>query len=333
LDAGNTGLNKSDFRREKMMNKKGHLVIGAIAVATVMLLASSCTTSNNNQPIITSLERGGQGVIPLGSLQVTCIASDPDGDELSYDWSASGGEVSGDGDTVTWTAPASEGSYSVAVTVTDGHGGQVTDYRTIIVRANNPPAIASLIADAQWTTPLSSVQVTCTASDADGDELSYDWSASGGDISGTGPVVSWAAPQEVGTYSITVVVTDGYGGEDARSVSLSAALSPPLTIEGLIVTAEGHPYLTEITPGYEYKVLQTREYYIECIASDTNGGLVYEWSCDGGQISGGGSTITWTAPNTAIELTVTVTVVVSDGVGNRVSRDVLLQVMTCGCAF
>jgi hypothetical protein len=321
-------LNKKVFVKHDLIE-----ICLAIMAAAVLLSASSCTTPTNHQPTITSLEAEAERTTPSGSLQVMCTASDPDGDELSYEWSASAGEVSGDGDTVTWTAPASEGSYSVAVAVTDGHGGEVMDYVAITVSANNPPTIASLTADAEWTTPLGSLQVTCTASDPDGDELSYEWSASGGDISGIGAIVNWTAPQEVGAYEVTVVVRDGHGWEDTRSVSLSVALGPPLSIENLIIAAKGHAYLIEITAGYEYKVLQTKEYDIECIASDTDGELLYEWTCDGGEISGAGSVITWTAPHTGVKVTVTITVVVSDGVGNRVSKDLLLQVVTCGCEF
>jgi len=297
----------------------------------VLFSASSCTTPTNHQPIITSLEAKSEWAAPLDSLQVTCIASDPDGDELSYDWSASGGELSGAGDTVTWVAPTSEGSYSVAVAVTDSRGGEVTDHVAITVRTNNAPTIASLIADIDWTTPAGSLRMTCTASDPDGDEMTYEWAAAAGDISGTGAIVNWTAPQEVGTYDITVVVRDGHGWEDTRSVSLSVALGPPLTIENLIVTAKGHIYLIEITPGYEYTALATAEYYIECIASDTNGGLVYEWVCTGGSVSGEGSLITWSAPYTSDYLTVTVKVF--DGVGNWVTKSVVFQVVTCTCFF
>jgi hypothetical protein len=303
----------------------------AIMTAVVLFSALSCTTPTNHQPIITSLETEAEWTVPLGSLQVTCIASDPDGDELSYEWSASAGELSGNGDTVTWVAPTSEGSYNVAVAVADGRGGEVTDHVAITVRTNNAPTIAGLIADADWTTPAGSLRVTCNASDPDGDEMSYEWASAAGDISGTGAVVNWTAPQEVGTYNITVVVRDGHGWEDTRSVSLSVALGPPLTIENLIVTAKGHIYLIEITPGYEYTVYRTAEYYIECIAPDTNGGLFYEWSCNGGDISGEVSLVTWTAPDTPAY--VTVTVKVFDGVGNWVRKSVVFQVVTCTCFF
>ena len=310
------------------MNRKRRLVIMVIVAAAVLFLASSCTTSTNRQPIITSLEAEAERTTPSSSLQVMCSASDPDGDQLGYIWSASAGEISGDGDTVTWAAPLSEGSYSVAVTVTDGGGGEVISQVTITVRANNPPYISSLVADADWTTPSGSLQVTCTASDPDGDGLSYEWSASGGSIIGTGAAVNWIAPREVGIYDITVLVTDSQGGEDTRSIALIASSGPWPVIEDLIVTAE-HKYLKETATGYT--VLKTKEYYIECIASNADGELgelVYEWSCDGGEISGEGSLITWTAPNTDGD--VTVTVQVFDDIDNWVKKSIAFEVVPCG---
>jgi hypothetical protein len=311
------------------MNRKRCLLNTVVVVTTVLLLSLSCTTSTNNQPIITGLEPDAEGVVPLGNLQVVCTASDPDGDELSYDWSASAGEIDGTGDTVTWVAPASEGSYSVTVEVTDGRGGEVMDYVTIAVRANNPPAIASLTTGAEWTTPSGSVQVTCSASDPDGDELSYEWSASGGDISDTGAVVSWIAPQEVGTYDITVMVTDGYGGEATRSVSVGVIIGTLPTIEQLCITPEGHIFLRESTGGHDFDVWKARQYTIECIASGT-GELVYNWSCTDGQIVGEGSLATWIAPN-ELSVAVTVTVTVRNVVDDEVTGSIDLWVPSCTC--
>jgi hypothetical protein len=184
--------------------------------------------------------------------------------------------------------------------------------------------ITSLEAEADWTAPLGSLQVTCTASSPDGGELSYEWSASGGNITGTGPEVIWTAPGEVGMYDITVVVIDSQGGNDTASLALIASNGTPPTIENLIVTAIGHPYLKKTTTGY--KVAKTYEYGIECIASGT-GELVYEWSCTGGNISGEDSLITWTAPDT--EGDVTVTVKVFDGAGNWVRKSVIFDVVHC----
>jgi hypothetical protein len=326
---------KKTTRRERELElnrggaKKNSLVIisAVIVVAAVLFLTSSC---NSQRPVITSLEADPEWTVPLGSLQVTCNASDREGDELSYSWSTSGGEINGEGAMVTWTAPDSAGSYDVTVTVTDGRGGEATKQVTITVRANEPPYINSLVADADWTTPSGSLQVTCNATDPDGDELSYEWSASGGSITGADAAVNWVAPEEIGIYDITVVVDDGRGGNATRTIGLRASNGTPPVIEGLNVTAKEPKYLKETTTGY--KVGKTKEYYIECIASNASGKLVYEWSCDGGEISGEGSLITWTAPNT--EGDVTVTVVVTDVADNIVSKSIIFNVVPCSaCIF
>ena len=60
--------------------------------------------------------------------------------------------------------------------------------------------------------------------------------------------------------------------------------------------------------------------------------LTYEWSCNGGEISGEGSLITWTAPNTSSQ--VTVTAKVFDDAGNWVRRNVVFEVVNCSaCEF
>jgi predicted secreted protein len=311
------------------MNKKRYLVIIVIVAAAIVLAILLNTMLANHRPAITGLEAEPASVIPSGSCQIACNASDRDGDELSYNWSANGGKINGEGATITWTAPHSAGSYNVTVTVTDGRGGEVTNQVTITVRANKSPQIISLIADADWTTPSGNLQVTCNASDPDGDELSYEWTATAGDISGTGAVVTWAAPQEVGTYYVTVVVKDDYGGEATRIKPLSVATGTPPAIEKLCVTPEGHYLRKSSEAGGDYDVWKNNDYDIECIASGT-GELVYEWSCDGGEIIGEGSMITWTAPN-KISVEATVTVIVSDVDGNSVAKSIVFTVPSCTC--
>jgi len=324
-----TRSNERGYKGGKLMNKKRCLAIMAVMAATLLFLASSCTEPGNHEPIIASLQAEADWAVPSSSLQVTCTASDPDGDELSYIWSATGGEINGAGPTVNWTAPLSEGSYDITVTVTDGQGGQATDQVAITVRADEPPTITSLVANAEWTLPSGNLKVTCTASDPDGDGLSYEWSTTGGEISGTGVVVNWTAPQKVGIYNVTVVVTDNHGGSATDSLPISVVTGQAPTIESLLVTAD-HCYLK--TYSWGYKVGKLQEYHIECKVSDASGGVSYKWSCTGGSISGQGSLVTWTAPDESVDIPVTVTV--SDLVGHTVSKSVLLQVVDCSpCTF
>ena len=316
------------------MNKKRYLIIVVVVAVVVLLAILFDTILANHRPAIASLE-APERVLPSGSCQIVCTASDRDGDELSYNWSASGGGIDGQGNTITWTAPNSAGSYDVTVTVTDGCGGEAMRQVTIIVRANMPPTITSLVADTGWTTPSDSLQVICNASDPDDDELHYEWTATGGDISGTGPQVTWTAPDEVGIYHITVSVNDDHGSSDTGMLSLSVATGQPPIIESLVITKEryGHCYLKE--SGDEYLVGMEQKYDIECVVADTDTELFYEWSCDGGEIteiSEDGSMIAWTAPDAPGY--VTVTVIVSDIADNMVSKNMILRVVTCSrCTF
>ncbi|MFO7773188.1 MAG: Ig domain-containing protein [Dehalococcoidia bacterium] len=190
------------------------------------------------------------------------------------------------------------------------------------------PVIAGLSAEADWIAPMSSLRVTCSASTPGGGDLNYEWSTSGGIITGTGPVVEWTAPEQVGMYDITVVVTNAQGRKAEESLTIVVSNGPPPTIQRLSVSARDHKYLKEVSAGY--RAAKTYEYEIECIASGTNGEVVYEWSCDGGDISKMSedwSIITWTAPNTSGNVGVTVRVF--DDAGNWVGRSIIFDVVSC----
>jgi hypothetical protein len=326
---------KDGSRGEKLMNKKRLLVIIVIVVVAALLAILFDTMLANHRPAITSLE-APEKVLPSGICQIICTASDRDGDELSYNWSASGGNISGTGASVNWTAPDSEGFYDVTVWVTDGRSTEIMKQVTIIVRANMSPSINSLITDAEWTLLSGTLQVTCTASDPDGDELSYEWSTTGGDISGIGAVVNWTAPESVGMYDVIVVVTDGHGSSATDSVPISVTTRQPPVIEQLVITKDryGHCYLKK--SGEKYLVGREQKYDIECIVSDTSGTVSHNWSCDDGEIieiSEDGSMIAWVAPDKYVETT-RVTVIVSDVAGNMANKNIILTVVSCSaCTF
>jgi outer membrane protein OmpA-like peptidoglycan-associated protein len=65
---------------------------------------------------------------------VTADAQDPDGDQLTYRWTAPTGTFTSPGTRQTpWTAPMQEGPVPVTITVDDGKGGQASDAVTIQV--------------------------------------------------------------------------------------------------------------------------------------------------------------------------------------------------------
>jgi hypothetical protein len=188
-----------------------------ILVAATLFIGG-CTPPNQ-PPVISSLTASAGRLIPAQNCEVKCVASDPDGDKLNYTWSASG-EIFGEGATISWTAPAAPSEYTISVKVTDGRGGEATAELTIGVAVNHSPVIDSLTAERQKVKKAMTSTIECTASDPDGDKLSYTWSTSGGSISGEGSAVSWVAPNTFGTYTITVTVTDGRGGQATQSIEI-----------------------------------------------------------------------------------------------------------------
>ena len=71
---------------------------------------------------------------------VTADAQDPDGDPLTYRWTAPSGSFQNPADRQTvWTAPQQEGPVQTTVTVNDGRGGTASSQVTIqVVR---PPVL------------------------------------------------------------------------------------------------------------------------------------------------------------------------------------------------
>ena len=82
--------------------------------------------------------------VPVGGTStVTADATDPDGDPLTYRWSAAAGSVSNPATRQSpWTAPRQEGPVVVTVEVNDGKGGTASDAVTIqVIR----PAVKEIV--------------------------------------------------------------------------------------------------------------------------------------------------------------------------------------------
>jgi len=190
-----------------------------IALITCITLSSSCSPLNS-PPIISSVHPEKTWVEPSGRCQIECVATDPDGDELTYQWSATGGNIAGIGSIINWIAPNSRGIYTITVVVTDGRGGEAKMDLTTIVLINHAPIIESLTAEQRGCDLTESTPIECIAFDPDGDELTYQWSTTGGELTGEGSSVIWTAPEVYDTYYVTVTVTDGRGGETSDQLSI-----------------------------------------------------------------------------------------------------------------
>ncbi len=193
---------------------------------------------------------------------------------------------------------------------------------------NRQPVINYITAQ-QQVTPLSHSEIKCVATDADNDTLVYSWASSGGKIEGSGPLITWIAPDSAGSYTITATVTDGKGGEVKDSVSISVTEKPNRApVITLIVKEKGEEPVTFIasTPPITVKRFSTTE--IECKAEDPDGDtLTYRWAATDGKIDGVGPFVQYIALATG-DFAVTATVIDSRGAETKSSA--YFHVPCCG---
>ncbi|MFW6125695.1 MAG: helical backbone metal receptor [Chloroflexota bacterium] len=119
--------------------KKATLLLFALLL--VVALATAC--ASNDTPAVTSLTAHPPSLLPGETTDMTCVASDPDGDTLTYSWSADDGTISGVGSQVNWIAPGDAGTYAITVTVSDGQGEEVHETCYVVVAAPTPTPTAT----------------------------------------------------------------------------------------------------------------------------------------------------------------------------------------------
>lgn len=157
-------------------------------------------------------------------------ATDQDNDPLTYTYTATGGTVDGTGPDVRWNPSGlAIGTYTINAKVDDGHGGTASCSVDVAVakRPNRPPVISC----APERNPIIAgerVNIVSTASDPDGDPLTYSYAATGGQISGTGPTASFdSTGLAAGSYTVTCTADDGRGGRTSATTNVDVQQPAP----------------------------------------------------------------------------------------------------------
>jgi flagellar basal body-associated protein FliL len=198
--------------------------------------------------------------------------------------------------------------------------GSVTKSITLSWGCNRPPEIQeiTLMGDHYINTEYT---VSASASDPDGDTLTYQWSVTGGPVydEDVNPM-EWTTPAAPGFYNITVTVDDGNGGTDSltESVEVKETNDPPIA-GSITITEKKTGYIpTYIYVNYDYEVS------VEAWDPDRDK-LNYDWTATGGSITKRGQNpAEWQAPSSPGFYTITVTV--SDGKGGTDSEGIYVQV-------
>jgi hypothetical protein len=146
-------------------------LVGLTVLLCYMLGCSDSSTGlSNNPPTITALRAEPDLVDPSGQSTISCDATDPDGDSLTFTWDKQAGELSGSGALVTWVAPDPCGVYSISVAVRDGRRGEATAAVEVVVVDAAIPVQWS--ANGHWYQPIDTVM---SWSEAQADAESRSW--------------------------------------------------------------------------------------------------------------------------------------------------------------
>ncbi|RKH52903.1 kelch-like protein [Corallococcus sp. AB050B] len=268
---------------------------------------------DNAAPIIDYVSVSPSTVAPGGTVTLHAVAHDPTPeDTVHFAWSATAGSISSPSESFTsWTLPTSTGLQTVRLTVTDSRG--LASSALLVVNVvpegegeaelsiffNSAPEVAAIDATPTQLVVGQPTTVLVTASDPDGDPLSYSWSAScAGTWTNASSGIATFTPSLLPTEScnncrLSVSVTDGRGGHNTGTVALCVASTAPVNHLAPVILRSYRSSDTA-SPG------QTLTY--EVVASDPQGSaLTFSWDSSVGTTGapvrvGNHSRITWTAP-------------------------------------
>ncbi|MEQ8845791.1 MAG: tandem-95 repeat protein [Phycisphaerales bacterium] len=273
----------------------------------------------DNDPVV--LDTGPDRYVSEGEVvQLTVSAIDPEGRTVVQHWTQVGGPTvqleGADTDSPTFNAPnlAEDATLTFEVSASDGEH-TVTSTVTVHVAAGDDAALVEAGPDFA-VEEGSAVQLQATATDPEGQSLTYQWVQTGGPpvalVDADGPTPTFTAPEGVTNtdYTFQVIVSDGQSqSTDSVTVTVEADDDRPRITSAPNMVAG------------EHEVVQ-----LHAEASDPEGaGLTYSWRQTGGPavaLSGENTTSpTFTTPEAVSNTYLTFEVSVSDG--NSTSVDVV----------
>ena len=102
---------------------------------------------------------------------------------------------------------------------------------------NSGNEILSLTASDSLVVAGGSVLLVCTATDEDGDNLSYIWKCASGTLAPSGNRATWVAPLKSGIYFISCTVVDGAGASDAATIAIEVIPVSGFGVSGKVLNA------------------------------------------------------------------------------------------------
>lgn len=289
--------------------------IGALASDYHGFVAQAAFATRRNDPPKVNCAVAKATILQRDTTTIRANAVDPDRDELEYSWSATGGKVTGTGDTATFDATGvAPGKYTVTVVVKDGKH-EVSCSTDITVQKRNQPPTATVEPSSFEITQGETANLRCNASDPNNDQLTYSWSVGGQKLAAEGPQIAFGSEgRNPGSYDVTCTVSDGEESATATSRgTVKERIKPnqPPTVECLTSTMD---------------VASGSSIDLRAKASDPDGdALSYNWSAAAGSVDGRGESGTYKAAGVKAG-SYPVTVTADDGRGGKASCSMTVNV-------
>src|SRR3989442_9785248 len=191
-------------------------------------------TNTNRAPVLAAI--GNKSVAENAALTFTISATDPDSDTVSYSATGlpAGATLNATTGAFSWTPGYDQaGSYPVTFTATDNGSPALSASEAITITVTNTNR-APVANPQSVTTPANTAKaITLTATDVDGDTLTYSvvTGPAHGALSGTAPNVTYRpAANYTGADSFTFKANDGTVDSATATVSITVTGVPSLSI-------------------------------------------------------------------------------------------------------
>ena len=186
--------------------------------------------------------------------------------------------------------------------------GTQTSLDVDLALESNPPQITGASVNPATVAPGGEATFTVSASDPDGDTLTYSWVDDNGNEVGTGQTYPWTAPETTGVYELKVIAKDGTSPAVSCVVQVMVKQNSSPTILNMWVSPE------VVRPGDTVKATVN--------AFDGDGdAITYQWNqADMALSESGDSTYSLSIPADLAEGTYPLKVTVTDSQGATTSQ-------------